>query len=40
MFYENYIATLVAMATVHEKSKESNDISSETRQPILIKFHI
>ena len=37
IFYENYMAILVAMATVYEKN--SNDISYETTQQILIKFH-
>ena len=36
--YENYVATLVAIATVHEKN--SNDISYESPEPILMKFHI
>ena len=31
------MATLVAMATVHEK--KLNDISYETTEPILMKFH-
>ena len=32
------MATLVAMATVHEKNL--NDISYESTEPILMKFHI
>ena len=36
-FHYTYIAALVAMTTV---MKKSNDISSETRQLILIKFRI
>ena len=32
------MATLVAMANVHEKN--SNDISYESTRPILMKFHI
>ena len=38
IFYENRMATLVAMATVHEK--KINDISYKTTEPILMKFHI
>ena len=34
---ENFMAALVAMATVHKKN--SNDISYETSEPILIKFY-
>ena len=32
------MATMVAMATVHEKNL--NDFTYETTQPILMKFHI
>ena len=35
--YENYMATLVAIATVLEK--KFNDISYESTEPILMKFH-
>ena len=37
-FYENSMATLVAMATVQVKNL--NDISYETTEPVLMKFHI
>ena len=36
-FYENSMATSAAMATIHEKK---NDISYETTELILLKFHI
>ena len=37
-FYETYMATLVAMATVLEK--KLNDISYKSTEPIFMKFYI
>ena len=38
IFYENYMATMVSMAAGHKKN--SNDITYETTEPILMKFHV